>query len=175
MKMKQKKQIAAGILAGFFLVMVLCTVISRAAASLTVPLADTQNLKQGKLSMVFSGNGVVEAKEEKIISPEAGLRVAKVLQEGSQVKKGATLLEYDADYLQEEIEEKNAEIRKLELSLAQARIQGEAEISVPAAVSAGKDLDLADAELSQAQADYDQAYSEGEDLTSQAQADLDAA
>lgn len=175
MKMKQKKQIAAGILAGFFLVMVLCTVISRAAASLTVPLADTQNLKQGKLSMVFSGNGVVEAKEEKIISPEAGLRVAKVLQEGSQVKKGATLLEYDADYLQEEIEEKNAEIRKLELSLSQARIQGEAEISVPAAESAGKDLDLADAELSQAQAEYDQAYSEGEDQKSQAQADLDAA
>ena len=175
MKLEVKKKTAAKVLGIFFLAMAVCTFLSRAAASMTVPLADIQKVKEGKLSTLLTGEGVIEAKEEKLLSLESGLRMKSVLQAGSRVQKGDTLAEYDMEYLQQVLEEKEAEIRKLELSLSQTRLQGEADASVPAAQSAGKDLDLADAALSQAQADYDQTYWDAEAQKSQAQAELDTA
>ena len=93
MKLEVKKKTAAKVLGIFFLAMAVCTFLSRAAASMTVPLADIQKVKEGKLSTLLTGEGVIEAKEEKLLSLESGLRMKSVLQAGSRVQKGDTLAE----------------------------------------------------------------------------------
>ena len=47
MKLEVKKKTAAKVLGIFFLAMAVCTFLSRAAASMTVPLADIQKVKEG--------------------------------------------------------------------------------------------------------------------------------
>lgn len=152
-----KKQLAAAAFAVFFLIMAVCTAVSRAAASMVVPKVTTGKVQEGKLSILIQGKGTVETREESLLSLQTGLRVEKILQTGTLVKKGDVLLQYDQNYLQERIEEKQAEIKKLELAVEQAKLTGQPQARVEAAESAQRDVQLSEDNYAKAWEDYNAA------------------
>lgn len=152
-----KKQLAAAAFAVFFLIMAVCTAVSRAAASMVVPKVTTGKVQEGKLSILIQGKGTVETREESLLSLQTGLRVEKILQTGTVVKKGDVLLQYDQNYLQERIEEKQAEIKKLELAVEQAKLTGQPQARVEAAESAQRDVQLSEDSYAKAWEDYNAA------------------
>lgn len=152
-----KKQLAAAAFAVFFLIMAVCTAVSRAAASMVVPKVTTGKVQEGKLSILIQGKGTVETREESLLSLQTGLRVEKILQTGTVVKKGDVLLQYDQNYLQERIEEKQAEIKKLELGVEQAKLTGQPQARVEAAESAQRDVQLSEDNYAKAWEDYNAA------------------
>lgn len=175
MKLEDKKRMAAKAFAAFFILMAVAGGLSRAAAAMTVPLADTQKYQSGRLNLNLTGTAVVETKEESLVSLIKEQRILSAARAGTQVEAGEVLVHYDTQYLQKAIEEKQAEIKKLELSLEQARIQGEPQERVAASDSAARDLDLANQNLAQAQSDYDQAWNDSQNAQSQAQSEYDSA
>lgn len=152
-----KKQLAAAAFAVFFLIMAVCTAVSRAAASMVVPKVTTGKVQEGKLSILIQGKGTVETREESLLSLQTGLRVEKILQTGTVVKKGDVLLQYDQNYLRERIEEKQAEIKKLELAVEQAKLTGQPQARVEAAESAQRDVQLSEDNYAKAWEDYNAA------------------
>lgn len=152
-----KKQLAAAAFAVFFLIMAVCTAVSRAAASMVVPKVTTGKVQEGKQSILIQGKGTVETREESLLSLQTGLRVEKILQTGTVVKKGDVLLQYDQNYLQERIEEKQAEIKKLELAVEQAKLTGQPQARVEAAESAQRDVQLSEDNYAKAWEDYNAA------------------
>ena len=174
MKLEDKKRMAAKAFAVFFLFMAAAGGLSRAAAAMTVPLADTRSYQEGRLNLDLTGTAVAEAKEETLVSLDKEQRILSAAKTGTQVKAGDVLVQYDTKYLQKAVEEKRAEVKKLELSLEQARIQGEPQERVAASNGAVRDLDLADQGLAQAQSDYDQAVNDSQNAQNQAQSDYDA-
>ena len=174
MKLEDKKRMAAKAFAAFFLFMAAAGGLSRAAAAMTVPLADTGTYQEGRLNLDLTGTAVAEAKEETLVSLDKEQRILSAAKTGTQVKAGDVLVQYDTQYLQKAVEEKQAEVKKLELSLEQARIQGEPQERVAASNGAARDLDLADQGLAQAQSDYDQAVNDSQNAQNQAQSDYDA-
>ena len=152
-----KKQLAAAAFAVFFLIMAVCTAVSRAAASMVVPKVTTGKVQEGKLSILIQGKGTVETREESLLSLQTGLRVEKILQTGTVVKKGDVLLQYDQNYLQERIEEKQAENKKLELAVEQAKLTGQPQARVEAAESAQRDVQLSEDNYAKAWEDYNAA------------------
>ena len=174
MKLEDKKRMAAKAFAAFFLFMAAAGGLSRAAAAMTVPLADTRTYQEGRLNLDLTGTAVAEAKEETLVSLDKEQRILSAAKTGTQVKAGDVLVQYDTQYLQKAVEEKQAEVKKLELSLEQARIQGEPQERVAASNGAARDLDLADQGLAQARSDYDQAANESQNAQNQAQSDYDA-
>ena len=174
MKLEDKKRMAAKAFAVFFLFMAAAGGLSRAAAAMTVPLADTRTYQEGRLNLDLTGTAVAEAKEETLVSLDKEQRILSAAKTGTQVKAGDVLVQYDTKYLQKAVEEKRAEVKKLELSLEQARIQGEPQERVAASNGAARDLDLADQGLAQAQSDYDQAVNDSQNAQNQAQSDYDA-
>ena len=174
MKLEDKKRMAAKAFAVFFLFMAAAGGLSRAAAAMTVPLADTRTYQEGRLNLDLTGTAVAEAKEETLVSLDKEQRILSAAKTGTQVKAGDVLVQYDTKYLQKAVEEKRAEVKKLELSLEQARIQGEPQERVAASNGAVRDLDLADQGLAQAQSDYDQAVNDSQNAQNQAQSDYDA-
>lgn len=149
-----KKQLAVAAFAVFFLIMAVCTVISRVAASMVVPKVTTGKVQEGKLSVLIQGKGTVETRKESLLSLQKGLRVEKVLQTGTAVKKGDVLLQYDKGYLQESIEKKQSEIKKLELAVQQAELTGEPQARVAAAEGAARDVQLSEESYARAQEQY---------------------
>lgn len=174
MKLEDKKRMAAKAFAVFFIFMAAAGGLSRAAAAMTVPLADTGTYQEGRLGLNLTGTAVAEAKEETLVSLDKEQRILSVAKTGTQVKAGDVLVQYDTQYLKKSVEEKQAEVKKLELSLEQARIQGEPEDRVAASNGAARDLDLANQGLAQAQSDYDQAVNDSQNAQNQAQSDYDA-
>ena len=168
MKLEDKKRMAAKAFAAFFIFMAAAGGLSRAAAAMTVPLADTGTYQEGRLNLNLTGTAVAEAKEETLVSLDKDQRILSVAKTGTQVEAGEVLLQYDPQYLQKSVEEKQAEVKKLELSLEQARIQGEPQKRVAASDSAARDLDLANQGLAQAQSDYDQAVNDSQNAQNQA-------
>lgn len=165
MEKSKKKQLALKALALFFGIMLVCTVLSRAAASVTVPQVEAKTCSSGKLRIQMEGQGIVETREEQVISLQEGLRVSRLAKAGNQVEQDQVLLQYDLEYLGQVIQENEAELKKLQLSLAQAQVSGQPQQRVLAQESAGKQLDAANEALSQAQAARQQAetgYEEGE-------------
>lgn len=164
-KMKiSKKQLAAAAFAAFFLIMAVCTGISRIAASILVPKVTTESVQEGKLSVVIQGKGIVETRMESLISLEKGLRVEKILSAGTVVKKGDVLLQYDKAYLQESVDKKRAEIQKLELAVQQARITGQPPARAAATDGAARDVQLSEENYARAEEGYSMAatnYDEG--------------
>ena len=150
-KMKiSKKKTAATAFAVFFLVMAVCTAVSRAAASMVLPTVTTGRVQEGKLNILIRGNGTVETRSEHLLALQRGLRVEKVQPTGSAVKQGDVILQYDKAYLQESIEKKQAEITKLELAVGQAQLTGDPPARVEASEGAARDVQLAEENYSKA-------------------------
>lgn len=97
-------------------IMVLFTVISRAAASFTVAQVTTEQPQARKITHTVMGDGVVEnLKEQPVYVPEDVLVDDISVREGQSVKKGQTLARLNKDSLKEKIQTLSDEIKELQL------------------------------------------------------------
>ncbi|BCJ95397.1 hypothetical protein acsn021_29660 [Anaerocolumna cellulosilytica] len=104
------------LLLGFFVTMLLLTIISRAADSVMVAKVTVDTVKKGNLSFEISGTGTVKENANKYIALNNGYKIAKVqAEEGQDVEKGEWLFSYDMDYLKALKIQKEKEIKKLQL------------------------------------------------------------
>ena len=167
--MDKNKKRAIRILAVFLAVMALCTVVSRAAASLLVAQVQVGGIKKGRLSYTYEGKGqIVPAQETKLfLWPEQ--QIESVAKEGSTVKAGECLVQFRAEYLQKAIDKKQAEVERLRLQRDQQQVSARGNERVSSAAGAALTLEsaqnrLAEAEqkAAEAQAAYDEAVSAGQ-------------
>jgi multidrug efflux pump subunit AcrA (membrane-fusion protein) len=146
---------AKRLLIGFFVMMLLLTAVSRAAASVIVAKVEVTSAQKGVLSFKVEGSGKVEAKAEKYLDLLEGIRIEEVnCKEGQRVEKGDTLLQYDQSDLKELLGKLEVELRKAELSYKKDKLSlEEAEAGTTAKAAeialerAELDLDIAREDL----------------------------
>ncbi len=141
-----KEKIMKGMVT-FFIAMFFCTIIARAAASLTVAKVKTEPPRRGTLVLRFQGTGTIRYRNREFQSLPEGQKVARVLAKpGRDVKKGEKILQLDMDYLEEQIKQQEREIQMKEIVLKQ---QGKPEKRVSAAAQAKLELEAAKETLSE--------------------------
>lgn len=134
----------------FFVAMIVLTVVSRAADSVTVPRVKTETMKSGTLPYSVSGEGKIAADTEQVAFLAPGGKPVYVVPVGTAVAEGDLLVKFDVEALQEKLGEAKAELTKLELSKQQESLGGK-----PAAQA--KEQDLAARDVSQVRAQLDDA------------------
>ena len=103
-------------LAGLLAVMLVFTIASRVAASITVPQVTASAPSPGKIEHTVIASGTVEAGGEKAIVTEEGILVAQVnVHTGESIGEGETLFALDMDSLEDQIYELQNQIKKLQL------------------------------------------------------------
>ena len=117
-------------LAGLLAVMLVFTIASRVAASITVPQVTASAPSSGKIEHTVMASGTVEAGGEKAIVTEEGILVAQVnVHTGESIGEGETLFSLDMDSLEDQIYELQNQIKKLQLendSLKKNKAQADA-------------------------------------------------
>lgn len=114
------KQVAIKGLAGFLIIMVTLTGLSRTANALTTPQVTIALPKGGRIEHKIQGNGVLKAKDEESMEASSGLKVKDIFVEvDDRIKKGEPILELDAKELQEKLEMSQDDLAKLKLRLQQ--------------------------------------------------------
>ena len=116
----QKK--AVKYLGAFLLIMIGCTMLSRFADSLTIPVIKTEKPKvKTMVDEVKASGRVVKNREEKISTIE-GLKIEYVnVSVGALIKAGDVLVELDTEDLQKKIDDINENISRDEKTLARAK------------------------------------------------------
>ena len=115
----QKK--AVKYLGAFLLIMIGCTMLSRFADSLTIPVIQTEKPKVKTMVDEVKAEGRIEKNREEKIPVVEGLKVEYVnVSIGAQVKEGDTLVELNIEDLQKKIDEINENISNDEKTLARA-------------------------------------------------------
>lgn len=110
------KRRIAGMFGGFLAVMMLFTVLSRAADSVSIAKVTTGKSEQGKITHTVKGSGKVVQNREQAVSALSGQIVKTIyVEEGQQVSAGELLFEVDLESLQEQILDKKQEMKKEEL------------------------------------------------------------
>lgn len=138
MKISSKR--AVKVMIGFFAAIVICTVLSRAAASALVAQVEVENIGKGKLSYTYGGEGTVVPKKEKKVFLWEGQQIEWSAKQGSTVKKGKCLVKFRKEYLEKEIGKKKSEVRQLELQAAGQQVSARKQASVPASEAAYQTL-----------------------------------
>lgn len=117
-------------LAGLLAVMLVFTIASRVAASITVPQVTASAPTSGKIEHTVIASGTVEAGGEKAIVTEEGILVAQVnVHTGEHIEEGSVLFTFATDSLEDQIYELQNQIKKLQLendSLRKNKTQAEA-------------------------------------------------
>lgn len=115
----QKK--AVKYLGAFLFIMIGCTMLSRFADSLTIPVIQTEKPKVKTMVDEVKAEGRIEKNREEKIPVVEGLKVEYVnVSVGAQVKAGDTLIELNTKDLQKKIDEINENISRDEKTLARA-------------------------------------------------------
>lgn len=154
---KIEKKFFGKILAGFFLLMILCTVISRAADSVTIPKVKTDTKKSKKLSFSLEGKGEISAAKQFSQLAPKGVVPEECAASGTKLKKGDRVVKFLMEDLEKKKTLKTEELKKLELQLEQARLSAAADARVPAAYGAGRELDRAKRNKASCSTDYEKA------------------
>lgn len=161
--MDRKIKRRAWVLAGFLIMMIICTILSRAAASVLVAQVQVEKPGRGKLSYSYGGNGTVVPEQEKTIFLWAGQQVEWAAETGSAVKAGECLIQFRMEYLQQTIRSKQAELAQLEIQVRQQEIAARGNARVPSAERALQNLEDAQKKLEDAQKKLEDAQEKLED------------
>lgn len=139
-----KKRTFWGKLLGiFFMVMLLCTFVSRAADSLIMPKATLEKPSAGTLHYKMKGTGSVKASEGELVTVPDSLRVKEITKTGTNVEAGNALAVIDTGELEKVLEEKHAQLDKLRLELEREKVNATPDATTPQTFSAGKSLAMA--------------------------------
>lgn len=102
----------------FILLMIALTLFSNTLMALTLPKIVVTTSGSGKLTHTFQGSGMVKWRAEAALTGTAGGKVEKVhVKEGQLVKKGQVLVVYDQDNLKHQIQDEQASLSKLKLTI----------------------------------------------------------
>ena len=151
-------------LCGFLVLMLLFTILSRAAASMGVPKVGTTNIQNMMIAHKVTAAGKVIQNREQAVSTEVN-QVIKMLyvNEGQQVEAGDVLFEVDMEELKEQILSAKQEIEKQKLQAGDNKSSKE--------VSAARKA----LEQNQASSDYTEAVNQGDRAVQKAAEELEAA
>ncbi|MCD8012139.1 MAG: biotin/lipoyl-binding protein [Lachnospiraceae bacterium] len=120
--MKKGKLVRAT--AFFFAMMLVFTLLSRAADSSGVAVVTAEKPASRILSHTINVIGKVTQNQEMAVTTVADLRVSSIaVSEGSRVSKGDLLFELDEDYLDEQILYQEQELEKMELTIGDIESQ----------------------------------------------------
>ena len=115
----QKKAVKA--LFAFLVLMIGCTMLSRAADSMTIPRIKVDTPKSKTIVDEVKAKGVVAKNREEKISVVEGLKIDYVnISVGSSIKVGDTLVELDKDDLQAKVDEIKKNIEQEHKTLSRA-------------------------------------------------------
>ncbi|MCD8232040.1 MAG: biotin/lipoyl-binding protein [Clostridiales bacterium] len=144
-------------LAAFLVLMVLLTLLSRAADSVTIAKVRTISVSGGTLTHEISADGSISANREVSVSVAAGVKIASVeAAAGTSVKEGDVLLYLDTDDLKEKLETAEEELEILEAAASDKAAN-------EAIVASGEQKTL-----SRAQEDYNAAVSDADEAVTDA-------
>lgn len=116
------KKIALKSLTIFLIFMFICTVVSRAADSLTVAKVTVDTASAKKIEHIVKADGMVEKNRELAVITEADLLVKTVyVSEGEKVEEDAVLAQIDVSQLEEVMQGIRNEIKVLQLQNTQAK------------------------------------------------------
>lgn len=111
-----KQKLYAKALAGFFALMLLFTMLSRAADSVAVAKVYTEKAKRGKLFHKLLCEGRVESGERLYIYSEEGFRIREIkVEPGQDVKAGEALIILDNNDIEEQLFTAKTQLKLLEL------------------------------------------------------------
>lgn len=143
-------------LAGFFLAMALCTLISRVWDSVMVPKVVCQRMKEKNVENVIEGTGVVRETDRFFCRIVSGLGVKAVkVEPGSLVEEGDVLFVYNEESLKERQTALREELERLYLDLEGEEIAGQIISQVTETELADKELELANRELEEGRQEYE--------------------
>ena len=161
----RRQRTAARLLAGFFAMMLLCTIISRVSASLTMATVTVVAQQGGSLSQKYTLEGTIESSRTQTVALPDGIVLTSVwVQPGSRVAAGDPLLELEPESLTRVKESLQQEIAVLDI-----RIQDAASGSISADDTV---VELAETTLKNAQEDYDRLLEQQELEQQRAEKDL---
>jgi len=109
----------------FFAVMFVCTIVSRAADSVTIPKVSITNLTEGTLIYTIQGEGNIATTNEHLVFMPSDGKVISAAHIGDEIKTGDVLAVLDIVSLQERLESCRLEIKKLELNIEQEQLNAE--------------------------------------------------
>ncbi|MCD8076265.1 MAG: efflux RND transporter periplasmic adaptor subunit [Lachnospiraceae bacterium] len=108
----------------FFAMMLVFTLLSRAADASGIAVVTTEKPASRILSHTISATGKVVQNQEMAVTTVSDLRVSSIaISEGSRVSEGDLLFELDEDYLDEQILYQEQELEKLQLTLEDIKSQ----------------------------------------------------
>lgn len=116
------KKTAVKVLAGFFSVMAVCTVLSRAASSVLVAQVEVETPVSGTVSSSYEGSGTVIPSEKEQIFVWRDQQVETSAAVGTALKSGECIVQFRMEYLDEKIGKKQSEIAQLDLQLKQQEL-----------------------------------------------------
>lgn len=151
-------------LGGFMALMILFTLLSRAADSAGIPRVNTTVIQSLSIVHKVTAQGKVEQNREQAVTTEANQRVKAIyVNEGQQVEEGELLFEIDMEELMEQILNMEQEIEK-------QKLQTQDSLSSKAVEAERKAL-----EQQRASSDYADAQSEGDRAVERAWQELEDA
>jgi len=155
-------QVAGKMLILFFAALLVFTIVSRAAASITVAQVTVTKPQRSKLDYMVNGTGTIESADETYLNVISGYRIDKVnVSLGQKVEQGETLFQYSLDDLQNKYDSQKIEVEKLKLQIQQAELNRTSSSSPSRDTSAlslkqAKDnLKTVELDLKEAEKDYE--------------------
>lgn len=121
---KKKKILYAGCV--FFVIMFLCTLLSKGIYGASLPQVETEKPEKRALGHMVEAEGMVTANREVAVDTVSGLKVNQIyVNLGDSISANTLLFDVDQEDLKEKISEQELAIKKLEMSNEQARQQKE--------------------------------------------------
>ncbi|MEG1205936.1 MAG: hypothetical protein RSD74_05815 [Angelakisella sp.] len=117
---------ALRLLAGFMAVMLLCTLLSRAADSLTMPQVTVEKPTRSAITHTVRADGVLKAGKETMITVAAGILVDSIeAGEGQPVEAEDVIFTLNDKSLSKRIREENTALQKLRLEFSAQQLSGQ--------------------------------------------------
>lgn len=147
----------------FFILMAVCSLLANGISGALLAKVSTGQIKKGTLKTVVENSVVVEAGEiSGQFLPESEKIGKLFVKSGEKVSANQEILQFDSEYLDQKIQEETQNLEKLQLSLKQQKLQGQADARVSETESAEIALNSALQELQQAQSAYQRGVEEAQ-------------
>lgn len=167
------KRKAGKALAGFFAMILLLTVISRAADSMTVAKVKTTKLTSTVLNYVTSGTGSVVAGSKKYLYVESGICIEKLLvKQGQTVEADDEILKFSIEDIKKKLDEAKKELKKLELAYRDKQLEIQGQTYLSGTDGTASDVDFAKKDLEDAKEKYEEAKAKYENAKMKSGTDL---
>ena len=148
----------------FFIVMILCTILSRVTYNMSMATVETTQPARETMGPVIETKATVEGKKEVALNTKENQIIESILVTiGQAVEKDQVLYTLDLKELDKQIKEKSQELElnKVQLANAQNTLQSA--------------IDSQQLQISQAKSDYDRAVAESDAAIQRAQEELSLA